>query len=410
MKLIHQLMLASKAKIVLSGIGVLALVLFTGMIVYEAAKSEVTIVDNGEEQVVYTHKSTVAEVLSEAGIAVGVHDDLSHEQDAPVENGMTIDYKTAMQVTVTIDGDLENFYTTEDTILAFLESNGFSFSDHDEVSHEMSEEVEDGLDLVVTKAFDVALNDGGEEQMVPATGGTVQELLSTHEIELGEEDKVEPALDETVTKDTVIDIVRVTTETVEVEEDIAFQTEKREDDTLMKGKEQVITQGENGQVIKKFKVVKENGEEISRELIEEEVAKERTDRVVAVGTKEPVQEPAQASSNDPKVVTLSNKSDSSPSGGKTLTVTASAFSASCNGCSGVTSTGVNLNANPNTKLIAVDPNVIPLGSRVWVEGYGEAIAGDTGGAIKGNRIDVHVPNTQEAHKWGVRTVQVKVLD
>lgn len=40
------------------------------------------------------------------------------------------------------------------------------------------------------------------------------------------------------------------------------------------------------------------------------------------------------------------------------------------------------------KMIAVDPKVIPLGSKVWVEGYGEAIAGDTGGAIKGNRIDI----------------------
>ena len=50
--------------------------------------------------------------------------------------------------------------------------------------------------------------------------------------------------------------------------------------------------------------------------------------------------------------------------------------------------GHDLTANPNMKMIAVDPKVIPLGSKVWVEGYGEAIAGDTGGAIKGNRIDI----------------------
>ena len=47
-------------------------------------------------------------------------------------------------------------------------------------------------------------------------------------------------------------------------------------------------------------------------------------------------------------------------------------------------TGINLRANPNLKVIAVDPSVIPLGSKVWVEGYGYAVAGDTGGAIKGN--------------------------
>ncbi|WP_369813170.1 3D domain-containing protein [Virgibacillus halodenitrificans] len=45
-----------------------------------------------------------------------------------------------------------------------------------------------------------------------------------------------------------------------------------------------------------------------------------------------------------------------------------------------------------------------------VEGYGEAIAGDTGGHIVGNRIDIHVPTKSAAYSWGRRTVQVKVLD
>ena len=64
-------------------------------------------------------------------------------------------------------------------------------------------------------------------------------------------------------------------------------------------------------------------------------------------------------------------------------MTATAYTAYCNGCSGITTTGINLRANPNLKVIAVDPSVIPLGSKVWVEGYGYAVAGDTGGAIKG---------------------------
>jgi len=101
---------------------------------------------------------------------------------------------------------------------------------------------------------------------------------------------------------------------------------------------------------------------------------------------------------------------SAPQSGKTLTVTATAYTAQCAGCSGVTATGIDLNNNPNKKVIAVDPNVIPLGSRVYVEGYGEAVAGDTGGAIKGNKIDLHVPNNDAAYSWGVRTVNVTILD
>ena len=98
------------------------------------------------------------------------------------------------------------------------------------------------------------------------------------------------------------------------------------------------------------------------------------------------------------------------SAGKTLTVTATAYTPYCAGCSGVTATGINVKANPNMKVIAVDPRIIPLGSKVWVEGYGTAIAGDTGGAIKGHKIDLLMPNNSQAKSWGVRTVTIKVLN
>lgn len=94
---------------------------------------------------------------------------------------------------------------------------------------------------------------------------------------------------------------------------------------------------------------------------------------------------------------------------KEITVSASAYTAGCNGCSGITSTGINLKKNSGLKVIAVDPSVIPLGSKVYVEGYGYAIAGDTGGAIKGNKIDVFIPTKSAALKWGRKTVKIKVF-
>ena len=80
------------------------------------------------------------------------------------------------------------------------------------------------------------------------------------------------------------------------------------------------------------------------------------------------------------------------------------------GCSGVTATGVNLKNNPNAKVIAVDPSVIPLGSKVYVEGYGYAVAADKGGAIKGHKIDVFFPSTSDAYRWGVKKVKVRIID
>ncbi|WP_203247258.1 3D domain-containing protein [Sporosarcina beigongshangi] len=94
---------------------------------------------------------------------------------------------------------------------------------------------------------------------------------------------------------------------------------------------------------------------------------------------------------------------------KEFTVSASAFTANCNGCSGLTATGINLKSNPDMKVIAVDPNIIKLGTKVYVEGYGYAVAGDTGGSIKGNKIDVFFPTKAEAYKWGRKNVKIKIL-
>jgi 3D (Asp-Asp-Asp) domain-containing protein len=95
---------------------------------------------------------------------------------------------------------------------------------------------------------------------------------------------------------------------------------------------------------------------------------------------------------------------------KEISVKATAYTASCEGCSGVTATGINLKADPNAKVISVDPNVIPLGSKVLVEGYGVATAADTGGAIKGNRIDIFIPSKQAAINYGAKKVKVKILN
>lgn len=96
--------------------------------------------------------------------------------------------------------------------------------------------------------------------------------------------------------------------------------------------------------------------------------------------------------------------------GKSMYVTSTAYTAYCNGCSGKTAIGINLRKDPYKKVIAVDPRVIPLRKMVYVSGYGLAIAGDTGGAIKGHRIDVFMPTKRQAYSWGRRTVKITLQD
>ncbi|MGF2615952.1 3D domain-containing protein [Rossellomorea aquimaris] len=95
---------------------------------------------------------------------------------------------------------------------------------------------------------------------------------------------------------------------------------------------------------------------------------------------------------------------------KEVDVKATAYTAYCEGCIGITKTGVDLRANPDEKVIAVDPAVIPLGSKVYVEGFGYATAEDTGSAIKGNRIDIFIPSREEALEYGVKSIKVQVIE
>ena len=146
----------------------------------------------------------------------------------------------------------------------------------------------------------------------------------------------------------------------------------------------MFTEGQEGLVSKEYEITLENGKEVSRVVLNETKLKDKQDKVVAVGTKlEPIQVASRGTES-----------------GKEIYVTSTAYTANCNGCSGTTATGINLHANPNAKVIAVDPSVIPLGSKVYVEGYGYAVAADTGGAIKGNKIDVFFPSKSDAYRWG----------
>jgi 3D (Asp-Asp-Asp) domain-containing protein/LysM repeat protein len=120
---------------------------------------------------------------------------------------------------------------------------------------------------------------------------------------------------------------------------------------------------------------------------------------VAPEAEEPAAEPVQADAQEEQDAVV-----------KELTVEATAYTADCEGCSGVTATGVDLKENPDAKVIAVDPDVIPLGSKVYVEGYGYATAEDTGGAIQGNKIDVFIPSKDQAVDFGRKTVNVQVLE
>lgn len=114
-----------------------------------------------------------------------------------------------------------------------------------------------------------------------------------------------------------------------------------------------------------------------------------------------------SASNETAQATKTTQAASSSQNGYYLTVEATAYSYNEAGLSNYTADGTNLVNEPN--VIAVDPSVIPLGSYVEIPGYGVFRAADTGGAIYGNRIDVHLVNLNDVYNFGRRTITIRVL-
>src|SRR5690625_5647105 len=104
--------------------------------------------------------------------------------DTNIEKGMEIEYKEAEKVIVTIDVVDKEFFTTREIIADFLQDEGLAFSEHDDLSFHVEDEIVSGLSLDVTTAFEVTIDDAGEKQTVWTTGGSIGDLLDQHDITL----------------------------------------------------------------------------------------------------------------------------------------------------------------------------------------------------------------------------------
>ncbi|WP_409022228.1 3D domain-containing protein [Dellaglioa sp. P0083] len=156
------------------------------------------------------------------------------------------------------------------------------------------------------------------------------------------------------------------------------------------------------------KVTKAKDAELSKKARE---AKAKADAKAAAAAKKEAAKKAESDDSSDKKGSTDQKASNDTSGKstkKTLQMVATAYSTNAPGMGTHGSYGLSLLTNP--QQIAVDPSVIPLGTVVWVSGYGVAIAGDTGSAIKGNRIDVHFISNARCYTWGKKTVTVKVLE
>lgn len=386
----------SKKKLVIFSASFLVFVAALGIFMYEGTKKTVALTLDGQERVIKTHANTIQELFNDLDISLRSEDYLSLAANTKVQNNLAIVWKPAKQVEVIQNQEKKTYWTAADTVKDFLKEQNIVLNEHDQLNLNPDAKLKKDMKIAIQRAFPLKLVVGGKEQDVWSTSTTVADFLSQQGITLNKLDRVEPELKQTVTKNAVINVIRVEKVTDVVEEPIKYAVITQNDKNLEKGKQKVVNEGQDGLLSKSYEVVLENGKEVSRKLVSEKKMKEKQDKVVAMGTK--------------VLVAQVSRGSSEPAGGKEFYVTSTAYTANCNGCSGYTATGINLRANPNIKVIAVDPSIIPLGTKVYVEGYGYAIAADKGSAVKGYKIDVFVPSNSEAYRWGRKRVKIKILN
>ena len=316
-------------------------------------------------------------------------------------------------VSVTIDGGSPQVITTLDkTVGSILAHNNIAVGEHDLVSPPLASRLKQNQSITIARAFPVTVNIGSDGVVINTVSKTVAKALEENGIEIGEADIVTPSLDSVVNQGTKINITQVAEDMVTVTEDIPFKTVSSPNSSLQRGTTEIKTEGKVGKKEIYYKVVYHNGEEISRELAGEKIVSEPVTQVSEYGT---MYHGTTASRGS-----VDRKEGKSFSYSAVYTFAASAYDLSYASCGknpgdrgyGITASGMQAQRG----VVAVDPSVIPLGTKLYIEStdgypdYGYAVAGDTGGAIKGYRVDLFMDSHSEAINFGRRNVKVYILN
>ncbi len=323
--------------------------------------------------------------------------------------------------TVSVTDENGNSFTVKtfcSSVGKFIEQQGIVLGENDRVSPPSGAAIGKNQAIKILRAFPLEINVGGQISTTYAVSTTVAEVLKENGIALGEMDIVNPSLDSVVNKETKIIVTKVTADMVPVVEEIPFETISTPNSSMVRGRKKVITQGVAGSKEVMYKVTYYDGVEQSREAVGERVTAEPVNRVEEYGTQY-YNAASRGGSVDRSSAAVSAPAEEL-SYSSVITCRASAYDLSYESCGkypgdpyyGITASGMRAQRG----VVAVDPRVIPMGTRLYIESldstpdYGFAVAGDKGGAIKGNRIDLFMDSRSEALRFGRRNVNVYILD
>ena len=238
-------------------------------------------------------------------------------------------------------------------------------------------------------AHRIVVSVDGRNTVLHTTAANLGEALAEAPISLGEQDKVYPVLSTRTTDGLEARIIRIQTKLISTTEIIPRQTIRKPSGSLRRGASSVALDGRDGSRQSTYQITLADGRRIMKKLVDSRTVAKPTSRVILYG----------------QGIVLPSRGFLSH---RVMTMTATAYDPyNCGGSgSGRTASGIRAGRG----VVAVDPRVIRLGTKLYIEGYGFAVAGDTGGAIKGRKIDLGHDSNRSARQFGRKKVVVHVID
>ncbi|MFN2134800.1 MAG: ubiquitin-like domain-containing protein [Candidatus Promineifilaceae bacterium] len=282
----------------------------------------------------------------------------------------------AYNVNLRLAETAQDLHTTATTVGEVLAQQGIVLGEDDTVDPSAETPLSEGLIIRVRQVVPLTIHVDGQALAVFSPAATVAEALAQAGIAVSETDIVTPPRDQLVVAGAVIEVVRSGEELLVEDEIVPFQTIYQPTDTLDLDSKELLSSGVPGILRRSVRVRYENGVEVSREVEGEWFEQEPVNEVIGYGTR------------------ITTNVIDTPEGPReywrVVRMRATAYTASSSGKSpdhpsyGITASGL----PAGTGIVAVDPNVIPFRSEVYVPGYGIGFAGDTGGGVKGRWIDL----------------------
>ncbi len=285
--------------------------------------------------------------------------------------------------------------TSAQTVGDFLKERGIVPAARDYVHPAADTQLVDNLVVDYTPAIPVRLVTAAGEKTILTTAGDVGALLEEQHLHLGKYDVVRPSLADQLVANAVVRVARIVQWASTQKQHIAQRTIHMIDFSLPPGQTKVLKPGSPGLTLAMVDYTQTDGK-LRKRIIAHHLIRKPQERVIAegVGTYAAIADFARHGLEKTSYIAAN-----------ALAMVATAYTAGCAGCSGFTATGYRAGHG----IVAVDPHIIPLGTKLYIPGYGFAIAGDTGGAIIGRRIDLGFDSISDAMAFGRRAVKVFTL-